>query len=188
MRSSGAPVSVAAGFPRRAASRRPLNANVRVAVRTLSFYAAILGTVAWLVLSYGGMGGLGYLGLITENFLGQGVGWVTIPIWSLSVLLLVLWWSTPAAMLMRARYIRHWIIHFSGTHPLTAGEWIIIGGHLLLLLAGANALLYPGVLKYEFVYGLLLLAAVAYSLGLLTATLTARSTRTPIGAPPIGAG
>jgi hypothetical protein len=129
-----------------------------------------------------------YLGLISENFMGQGVGWATVLFWSLSILLLVLWWTAPAAVLMKARYIRHWIINLSGTNPVTAGEWIIIGGHLLLLLAGANALLYPEVIEYEFVYGFLLLAATAYSLGLLTATLTARSTRTPIGAPPIGAG
>lgn len=156
-------------------------------MRTLNLYAAIIGTVAWLVLSFGGVGGLVHAGMLVDSWIGRDVSWVTIPFWVFSLLLMIIWWRALVAVLLKGRSIPQWVDYVGNANTPSGGEWLIVLGHVSLMAAAVNALLFR-TLSFDFVYGFLLMAGSAYSLGLLTATLTLRSTRTPTGVPPIGVG
>jgi hypothetical protein len=152
----------------------------RVAVRTLNLYAGIIGTVAWLVLSFGGIGGLIYGGALVDSWIGPDVSWVAVPFWVSSLLLLIIWWGALVAVLLQGRSLPQWVDCVANRKNLTGGEWLIVFGHVGLMSAALNALFFR-ILSFDFVYGFLLVAGCAFSLGLLIATLTVRSTRTPTG-------
>ena len=159
-------------------------------MRALSLYVAMLGVIAWLVLSLGGVGGLMYVGSLSENVAGGDIDWIKASLWVLVPVLMVLWWGAVAVALLNRRTLLRWVGDLPNHFQLTLGEWCAIAGHVFLLIAGANAVLYPRVVESEFVYGFLLLAAVGYAAGIWRATLTARSTPTPCSgdAPLHGAG
>ncbi len=99
-------------------------------MRALSLYAAVLGAIAWLVLSLGGIGGLMYVGLFAENVIGRDLGWVIVPLWVLFAVLMALWWGAVAAVVLNVRSFLRWIGDLPDRLPLTTGEWFTAVGHL----------------------------------------------------------
>ena len=159
-------------------------------MRALNLYVAMLGVLAWLVLSLGGVGGLMYVGSLSESVVGRDDGWIKASLWVLVPVLMILWWGSVGVAILNGRTLLRWIGDLPNRLQLTLGEWCAVAGHAFLLIAGANAVLYPRFVESEFVYGFLLLAAVGYAAGIWGATLTARSTPTPCSgeAPLHGAG
>jgi hypothetical protein len=146
-------------------------------MRAANLYVAVLGVSAWLAFSFGGVGGMMYIGVLVENAFGRGSSYVAWVAWPTFALALIVWWGSLALVAANFRVFFRWASALSDSSGRTAGEWVIRLGHLLVLLACLNALTYR-VLDFDFVYGFLLLAGLSYGAGLIHGALTARSTRT----------
>jgi hypothetical protein len=141
----------------------------------MSLYGAMLGVVAWLVVSIGGFGGLLYLGVVAETVFERDSTWIGILLWLVYAIGCLSWWGGIAAILLGGRAFFGWVSELSGRLPFTSSEWIVLLGHAFVLMAAANALLFPRVVETEYVYGFLLVAATFYGSGLCIAALTRRS-------------
>ena len=144
-------------------------------MRAISLYGAMLGVVAWLFVSIGGTGGLIYLGVVAETVFEHDSMWISILLWIVFAFGCLSWWGGIAATLLGGRAFFSWVSGLSGGLPFTASERIVLLGHLFVLIAAGNALLFPRVIDIEFVYGFLLVAATFYGSGLCIAALTRRS-------------
>ena len=156
-------------------------------MRAMSIYAAILGVIAWLAFSLGGVGGIMYIGLLVENALGREspyIAWVAWPAFAVS---LTVWWGAIAVIVANLRVFFRWASELPDSATRIAGEWLIRLGHICVVLACVNAITFR-LLDFDFAYGFLLLAGLAYGTGLFHAALTARSTRTAAGGPSAPAG
>jgi hypothetical protein len=129
----------------------------------VSIYVAFLGAIVWLIASFGGMGALMYIGLILEVAFGRNAEWLTVPTWVLAGVLLTLWWGSVLVTLFHGRAFLRWIGRAHEEKRLSEGEWSSLTGHALVLCAAANAILFRRASEADFVYGFLILAAIAYA-------------------------
>ena len=157
-------------------------------MRALSIYAAILGVIAWLGISFGGVGGIMYVGLLIETTLGRDSPYIAWLAWPTFVVVLAVWWGSLVLVATSLRTFFRWASELPDSNIRIAGEWSIRLGHLCVVLAGVNALVPHRLLDVDFVYGFLLLAGLSYGAGIIHAALTARSTRTPTGGQQLAAG
>ena len=151
-------------------------------MRVLSMMAAAPLLIGSLILFFGGIGPLMWFGHFGEGFIPNG-HWASF-LWGVLAFSYVgAWLGGVGCCLFQWRGLLR-AYETSTERPWHWADWILIGGHVGLVLASIHWFIGP-IGGLDLFYAMLMIAALGYAVGMGALALTHRSTR---DAPPTSGG